>query len=265
MKDSFTLNVIKEHKLIRSLANNEFKTRFAGSYFGLLWAFLQPLVTVLVYWFVFGVGFKSSTATGYPFSVWLVSGIVPWFYFAEGWALGSRALLDYSFLVKKVVFKIDILPVVKSVSSIYMHFIFIGIALVFNACFGYYPSVYSIQLVYYVLCTFALVVALSYLCSALVVFFQDLNQIIGIVLQVAIWMTPIMWSLETMNLGKWGAIFKLNPMYYIVDGFRDSLLYGNWVFDKWKWTIYFWALTLVLYFIGTRVFKKLKPHYADIL
>ena len=102
-------------KLIWKLAKNDFKTRYAGSYFGVVWAMVQPVVIVLVYWFVFQIGLNNATAElkqgiTVPFVLWLVSGIVPWFYFSESLSNGTNALLEYNYLVKKVVFNIDILP-----------------------------------------------------------------------------------------------------------------------------------------------------------
>ena len=107
-------------KLIFSLAKNDFKTRFAGSYLGIFWAFVQPVVTILVYWFVFQVGFRNGTVDEFPFVLWLTAGLVPWFYFSEALMGATNSLLEYSYLVKKVVFNIDILPVIKVLSALFV-------------------------------------------------------------------------------------------------------------------------------------------------
>ena len=96
----------KSRKLVWTLARNDFKSRFAGSYLGIVWALVQPIVTVLVYWFVFQVGLRQ-TATygdGCPFVLWMLAGLVPWFYFQETMLSGCGVLSEYSYLVKKVVF-----------------------------------------------------------------------------------------------------------------------------------------------------------------
>ena len=111
----------KNRKLIFSLAKNDFKTRFAGSYLGIFWAFVQPVVTILVYWFVFQVGFRSGTVAEFPFVLWLTAGLVPWFYFSEALMGATSSLLEYSYLVKKVVFNIDILPVIKVLSALFVN------------------------------------------------------------------------------------------------------------------------------------------------
>ena len=100
--------------MIYKLAKNDFRTKYAGSYLGIIWAFIQPVVTVLVYWFVFEVGFRAGENTlPVPFVLYLIAGIVPWFFFQDGLIGGTNSMLEYSYLVKKVVFQISVLPVVK--------------------------------------------------------------------------------------------------------------------------------------------------------
>ena len=105
-------NLLSNRKLIWSLSKNDFKTKYAGSYLGIVWAFVQPVITILVYWFVFQVGFRSTQPAQYPYVLVLVSGIIPWFFFADALNGGSNSLLEYNYLVKKIVFNIDILPVI---------------------------------------------------------------------------------------------------------------------------------------------------------
>ena len=257
--------LIENRKLIWSLSKNDFKTRFAGSYLGIVWAFVQPVVTVLVYWFVFQVGLKAGRTNEYPFVVWLVAGLVPWFFFSEALNGGTNALIEYSYLVKKVVFKISILPIVKVMSAVFVNAFFILFTLVLCSCYGYTPSLYTIQIIYYLICNFLLVLGLSYFTAAIVVFFRDLTQIINILLQVGMGITPIMWDAEHMLSPKLLKIFKLNPVYYIVDGFRDSLLAGVGFWEKPMWTVYFWLFVIIVFSIGVSVFKRLRVHFADVL
>ena len=101
----------RNRRLVLSLAKNDFKTKYAGSYFGTVWAFIQPVVTICVYWFVFGLALRGGADRGVPFVLWLVAGLVPWFFFQDGLIGGTNSLLEYNYLVKKVVFNIRILPV----------------------------------------------------------------------------------------------------------------------------------------------------------
>ena len=228
----------QNRKLVLSLAKNDFKTKYAGSYLGIVWAFIQPIVTILVYWFVFSVGLKA----------------------------GTNALIEYNYLVKKVVFKISILPIVKIISALFVHVFFVVFALILCACYGYTPSLYTLQIIYYSICTFLLVLGLVYATSAIVIFFRDLTQIISIFLQVGVWLTPIMWDINMLSSHPWLIkLFKLNPIYYVVTGYRDSMLGHVGIWNHASWTIYFWVVTILLFGLGSVIFKRLKPHFADVL
>lgn len=265
------VELYQNRKLIANLAKNDFKTRFAGSYLGIVWAFIQPIVTVLVYWFVFQKGLRANgvdmkTGISVPYVLWLIAGLVPWFFFSEALNNGTNALIEYSYLVKKVVFKISILPIVKVVSALFVHVFFVVFMLILYICYHFYPDLYTIQIVYYSFAMFMLVIALTYATCAIVVFFKDLSQIISIILQVGVWMTPIMWNIDAMELPPvLLTIFKLNPMYYIVAGYRDALINKVWFWERPEITVYFWLFTIVIMGLGAIVFKRLKIHFADVL
>ena len=147
-----------------------------------------------------------------------------------------------------------------------MHLFFIAFTIILYACYGYYPDLYTLQMLYYTFAMMILLLGLIYATSAIVVFFKDLGQIINIILQIGVWMTPIMWNIDGMELNPiLIAILKLNPMYYIVAGYRDSLINKAGFWEQPGMTIYYWILTIVLFIIGTKIFKKLKLHFADVL
>ena len=255
----------QNRKLIMRLAKNDFKTKYAGSYLGIVWAFVQPVVTILVYWFVFST-MRAGMARQVPYVLWMIAGMVPWFFFQDSLNNGTNSLVEYSYLVKKVVFKISILPIVKLVSALFVHLFFIAVVLVLYTAMGYFPGLSVIQVGYYSFSMFILVLGITYLTSAVVVFFRDLSQIISICLQVGVWLTPIMWNFEDLHLsGIITYIFKLNPMYYIVEGYRDALITGRWFWERPVLTLYYWVFTLVVFWLGTRVFKRLRVHFADVL
>ncbi|MCR5626337.1 MAG: ABC transporter permease [Lachnospiraceae bacterium] len=260
------VELYQNRELIWKLAKNDFKSKYAGSYLGIVWAFIQPVVTVLVYWFVFTVGARTDMTgeTTYPFVLWLICGIVPWFFFSDALGQGTSALLSYEFLVKKVVFKISILPIIKVLSSLFIHLFLCAVTLILLILNGFYPTIYWIQLPYFSLCTFLLVLGMSYITCSIVVFFRDLGQIISIALQVGVWITPIMWHLDFLSRPM-QILFKLNPVYYVVDGFRMALLDKMWFWEHFYSTAYFWIFTAFMFIFGALVFKRLKVHFADVL
>ena len=256
-------------ELIWKLAKNDFKKRYAGSTMGRVWAFVQPVVTVLMYYCVFGLIFPTRAqlaASGIttPYVLWLTAGLVPWFYFSEAIGGGTSALIEYNYLVKKVVFKISILPIIKVIAATFIHVFFVLIMLVLYFIYGYKPGIYLIQLPYYTFCMFFLCLAISYSTCAIVVFFKDLSQIIAILLQVGMWATPILWEIGSIP-EKYRIIFKLNPVFYIVNGFRSALFEKQWFFEDFYSTMFFWITAAIIFGIGALVFKRLKPHFADVL
>lgn len=136
--------------------------------------------------------------------------------------------------------------------------------LIVAAIYGYYPTIYTIQIVYYSFCLFIFVLALSYTTCAVVVFFRDLSQIISIGLQIGMWATPILWNLDSLS-GNWITILKLNPLVYIVNGYRGAIYEKEWFFQDFFSTMYFWIVTVVLFGLGAVIFKRLKVHFADVL
>ena len=259
----------QNRRLIWKLAKNDFKKRYAGSYMGAVWALVQPVITVVMYYIVFdkimgtgGGGLRDSGEV--PYVLFLTAGLVPWFYFNEAWTNATNALREYDYLVKKVVFKISILPIIKTIAATFIHVFFVLILLIVAAVYGYYPTVYTLQLVYYSACLFLFVLALSYTTCSVVVLFKDLTQIINIILQVGIWASPIMWNIEGLSDG-WRKVIQLNPLVYIVNGYRDAIYGEKWFFEDMISTVYFYVVTAVLFGIGAVIFKRLKVHFADVL
>lgn len=259
--------LIQNRKLIWKLAKNDFKTRYAGSYMGFFWALVQPIVTVLLYYIVFDkiFGDRAPLSQGeVPHVLFLTAGLVPWFFFSEALNSGTMALLEYNYLVKKVVFKISILPIIKIIAATFIHLFFIFVLMVVAFGYGFYPSIYTIQIVYYSFCLFMLVLALAYSTCSIVIFFRDLQQIISIGLQIGMWATPILWDLNIAS-GKVAVFLKLNPLVYIVNGYRSAIWGKEWFFEDFFSTMYFWIVTVVLFGIGALIFKRLKVHFADVL
>lgn len=258
------LDIIREWRLILNLAGNDFKMKYAASYFGAVWAFIQPMITVIIYVIIFGVGFRSLPVEGVSYALWLTVGIIPWFFFSEALSSATNSLVEYNYLVKKVVFKIEVLPIVKIVSSIIVHMFFLIIAIIMQLIYGIPLTIYLCQFIYYTFCVIILAWGIANITSAITVFFKDMNYIINIILQLGMWATPIMYNITIF--GKTGEkILKLNPMCYIVEGYRDAFFQHIWFWEKPQMMLYFWSVTGIILLIGIIVFSSLKKHFADVL
>lgn len=263
------VELYQNRRLIWKLAKSDFKKRYAGSYMGAVWAMVQPVVTVLMYYFVFDIifGAKAELAKDgveVPYVLFLTAGLVPWFYFSEALTSATTALLEYNYLVKKVVFKISILPIIKLIAATFIHIFFAAVLVLIGWLYGYTPNLYTLQIIYYSACMFVFVLAISYSTCSIVIFFRDLNQIINILLQIGMWATPVLWNIGTFN-GKIQTILKINPLVYIVEGYRDAIYGEQWFWQDFYSTAYFWIVTVVLFGVGALIFKRLKIHFADVM
>lgn len=250
--------------LIISLAKNDFKTRYSNNYLGILWAFVQPVATILIFWFVFEVGFKSAAVMDFPFILWLSAGIIPWFFISDAIQSGSTSIMDSSFLVKKVVFRVSTLPMVKIISALFIHIFFVLFLFLMFIAYGYMPTIYWIQFIYYAFAMFVFLLGLSWITASIIIFFRDLGQIIALGIQLGFWITPIFWNVEMLP-EKYQVFMKLNPVYYLTDGYRQMMIHGHWFFERPQQTIYFWCITLAIFVLGAIIFRKLRPHFADVL
>ena len=192
----FIRHVINNHSLIFGLIKNDFQKQYLGSYLGLFWAFVQPLVFIAVIWFVFDVGFRTAPVNGnVPFFLWLIVGMIPWFFFSGALESGTHAVVANDFLVKKVAFRVSILPLVPIGSAFIIHFVLLFCMIVIFIFHGFYPSIYWLELIYYLFVTFILLLGLTWLTSSVSVFIKDIGSVVSIAIQIGFWATPIFWSL----------------------------------------------------------------------
>lgn len=255
----------EEYLLIKKLVKNDLKAKYSGSVFGVVWAFVQPLVTILVFWYVFQVGFKNPPVNDIEFILWLVAGYIPWTYFNDGVMSSTNVLYEYSYLVKKIKFKEWMLPVVKVFSSLYIHGFFIIFIMGIYLLYGYSFQFSWLSILYYTVALTVLLLGIAFIVSALAVFFKDASPLIGIALQIGFWLAPVFWSESTMT-SQVMCILRLNPMYYIITGYRNAMIDGVHFWEQPIGSVlYYWCFTGIVVLLGIKTFKKLKVHFADLL
>jgi len=246
------------------MVKRDLESEHIGSLLGFTWTFLNPIVMIVIYWAIFSVGFKVRPTHGAPFVVWLCAGMAIWLVFSNTVNGSSGVVVANSALLKKTYFPAQILPVVKTISSLVTHAIFLGILLVLILCEGVPFSIYYFQIFYYLFCTSVLALGLGWILSALNAFIRDIHQITNVLLQLGFWTTPIFWDISMMPEG-FRAVLRCNPMFYVVQGYRDSLIYASPFWSAPLQTLVFWLFTLALFGSGAILFKRLQPHFADVL
>lgn len=254
----------RNRHILWELAKNDLRGRFASSMLGGVWAFVQPLITLLIMWFVFQVGFKNPPIENVPFIIWLSPAYLSWNFFSEALLSGTSSLMEYSYLVKKVNFRVSLIPIVKIISAAIIHCGFIGIIFILMVINHVSWSIYNLQVIYYFFCIILLLLGLCWLFSALAPFLKDVVNIVNVITQMGFWATPIFW--DPANMDEWvQIILKVNPMFYICRGYRDCFIDHVWFWERGSMAITFWGFTCVSLVLGAFLFKKLRPQFADVL
>lgn len=256
--------IISDLGFLWQFSLDDFRRKYAGSVGGVAWAVLQPLSTVILYWFVFQFGLKSGPVTDVPFILWLIAGLLPWIFISETISNSMPALAEYSYLIKKVRFNVNILPMIKVVSGLMIHLVLILVMAVMHLCYGLLPSIYYLQSVFYMTYMVVLVTGIAYLTCTLFVFLKDIIQIVSILLQAFFWTTPIVWSLDIMGSGI-QRIVRLSPFYYAVSGYRDCFINRVWFWEHGLMNLYYWGFAFGVLALGLYTFRKCKRHFADVL
>jgi len=257
-------DLIQYNTMLRALARREVASMYVGSLLGFVWSFIQPAVMIMVFWFVFSVGFRAKPMNDVPFVVWLTCGMAPWFLFASIIGSTSTVVIQYGHLIKKTVFPSQILVVVKIMSNMVGHAVFVSLILILILCNHMPFSIYYFQAIYYLFCLLVLASGIGWLLSSLNVYARDVGQLVPVILQIGFWASAIFWDLNIMP-AKVQFWLKLNPVYYIIQGYRDSFIYFVPFWEHAAYTAYFWCTALLALLTGGWVFRKLKPQFADVL
>lgn len=267
MNSVFT--IIKEQfsyfNLIIRLSTYEVKSKYLMHYLGVLWQFLNPAIQVSVFWIIFGIGFRSGKPVdGFDFFPWFVVGIIPWFFINPTIIQGSNSVYKQIKLVSKMKFPISILPSVSIASNAINFLMLLIVMCIILFVNGIMPSFYLVQLPYYLVATFVFLYAVTLLFSTISTIVRDFQSLLQSTMRMLFYLSPILWNEEIMP-SVLNNILKLNPLYYIIDGFRNTFLYKEWFYEDLNYTLYFWGVTILLLTIGSMVHIKFKGKFIDYL
>lgn len=268
MKSAITVlkELIKSFYLIRRLSLFELKSKNKNNYLGMFWEILNPGIQISIYWFVFGFLIRGNEreVNGFPFFPWLLAGIIMWFFVNPAVTEGSKSIYTRIRVISKMSFPLSVVPSYVIFSRLYPHLLLVGISIIILQFMGFPITIYYFQLPYFIFATVSVLVSISLLTSALSTIIRDFQMIVVSVMRMLLYLTPILWARDLH--GFLGIIMKVNPFYYLVEGYRSSLIYNEWfIVTEWKFTLYFWFLVLLIFIIGSSVHVKFRRHFVDYL
>lgn len=261
----FIKSLIKNRKLVWQLGRSDFKNRFASTSLGSIWGFLQPFVFMATYVIVFQYILKTRSSGEYPYVVWFLPGMSMWLFLNDSIISASMSIRTYSYLVKKVVFPVDVIPAISIVASSFVSMFLILVATVVCIIFKYIPN-FAI-LIYIVLAAYCFIIAFTRFTSAITTIVPDFANLLSIAMQLFFWFTPIIWNLDMLsNHQTLSVVMRCTPFTYLVTGLRQAFLNENIITaDNGIYTIAFWIITTILFIWGNAIFKRNKKDFADVL
>ena len=255
--------LIRYRGLIQSLVARELKARYRGSVLGFLWSFINPLLLLSIYTFVFTVVLPNRNPIAQPYAVFMFCGILPWNWFASSLLEASTALVSGGNLIKKVLFPAEILPLVNVFANM-VHF-FLGLTILGAFVIAYrhwpdpaglawFPVAVLVQLVF--------TMALALFFSALTVHFRDMKDLLSNVLMFWFFATPIIYPWLDPNVIAYRRLFDLNPFTHLAVSYQEILFFPGSV-GHWKWLVALGGVSVVLFLGAYWFFDRIRDSFAE--
>lgn len=256
--------------IIRRISKYEEKATYQSHYLGLIWQFLNPAIQIGIYYLVFGLGMRQrSSVDGVPYIIWMLIGITAWF-FISGSILGaSNSIYKQVGMVSKMKFPVSILPSVNIASNFVSYRAMMGLLVIAMYFGGVTPTIYWLQYIYYFICMIVFLFAFGILNATISVLIRDYHIMLQSVLRLLFYLSGAIWNISTMADFKGKdlivRILELNPIYYVIEGFRDSFLSRQWFWEKGSNALFFWFVVVFLLMIGSHLHMKFRARFVDFI
>ena len=250
-------NLYNYRELLKSNVKKEIRGKYKGSFLGVLWSFLNPLLQVAVYAIVFPYIMRIKTPNYLQF---LIVGIIPWTFFVTVLNQGMIAVRMNAGIIKKVYFPREILPISVALSGLVNFFISCIIILIFCIFGGLGISWHLLLLPVFAVIQFFLTLGIVMALSAINIYIKDIEYIVQFFINMMFYGTPILYSAELFpERIRW--VLYLNPLTELIDAYRDIFMYHK--LPELLPMLYLLGITVVLFFIGLAIFRKLEKGFAE--
>lgn len=258
---------IANYRTIFRLARYEEKATYQSHYLGLVWQILNPLIQVAIYYLIFGLGVNGGRKIeGTPFIIWMLIGIIAWFFINSSLLGASNSIYKQVNLVSKMKFPVSILPMNNIVSNLSSYFPMMFFLILALFVYGIYPTIFWIQYFYYFFAMIIFLFSFGILNATITTVIRDYHIALQSILRLLFYVSGPIWDINNRNLpDALIKILKLNPIYYLIEGFRDSLLSRAWFWEKGTYALIFWGITLFMLILGSHLHLKFRNRFVDLV
>lgn len=254
---------------IYCIAKYELLADMRDSKFGLIWNFASPAIQVLTYWLIFGIAWNRKPIGNIEYLPWLVVGYSAWWFIQPCIQGGCNAIFSKTNVITKMKFPVSILPATICAKEFFNHGCMLVVTLIVLISCGYYPNIYWIGIIYYALCAFMLAEVIGLILSVLTMLWRDIRKLITSLMRMLMYFSPVIWECHFSESVPFhnilNTIMKMNPVYYIVTGYRDAVFYDRTPLDSPGLTLYFWGVVLVLLALGCTLMYRFKKKIVDLI
>lgn len=250
---------------IYSISKYELLADMRDSKLGLFWNFANPVIQVLTYWFVFGVILEKKAVSGIPYIYWMLGGMVVWFFISPCITNGCNAIFSKVNVITKMKFPVSILPATVVLKEFFNHCCLMLIVFILFVLAGYYPSIHWLGIIYYMFCAIVFSISLSMTTSVLNMMARDTRKLVLACMRLLLYLTPILWNIPKGLPGIVKTVLKINPIYYIVQGYRDCFFFHKGIWAYHNYMVAFWIITFVLFAFGSFMMYKFKHKFIDMI
>lgn len=251
---------------IGQLAKADLAKTYRGAALGWLWAPVKPAVTIFVFWFAFAIALRSGKPVNdMPYFLWLIAGMVPWFYMSEMLTQGSSVFNRYTYLVNKIRFPVAVIPTFVSLSKLFIHAILLTLVIAIFAASGYAPDIYFVQLPIYMGAMFALFTFWSLFASSLSAVSKDFSNLVTSFVTAIFWLSGVMWDVNSINIGWLKKLLLFNPVTFFATGYRNVFIYKRWFFEDTFALLAFLSVGILLAILAIFTYHRLRNELPDVL
>lgn len=230
---------------------------------GGLWNILSPMIQIATYWLVFGLGIRGGApVSDIPYIQWMLAGLVPWFFLSACIRKGTNAILSKITILEKMNFPTSILITTTVASELITHLITFVIIYSLFLLQGYTPRLENLMILYYLFCATAFSISFGLVFSVLTMLKRDVKNLVSSCMRMLFYVTPILWTTEKLPLLLQNLI-KLNPLFYIVEGYRSSL-FPSAIHIQHEIGIFFWIVTSTMFALGCKLIYKYRAKFIDL-
>ncbi len=251
---------------IFKMAKSDLVRTYRASALGWLWAIIKPVVTIFIYWFAMSIGLRSGHAHGdYPYFLWLVSGLVPWFYMSDMLNRGTDCMRKYRYLITKIHYPVSTIPTFVSLSNMGVQCILLLVVYVIFCAMGFFPGLYSFQILFYILLDFLFFTAWSLFAGPISALSQDFSNLVKSFVFALLWVSGIFYDVDSLHNQVVVWILRANPITYLATGFRESFMRQDWFWEHPVRLAVFLAELVLMFVLSWWSYKKLRKEMPDVL